>query len=78
MKRHEMLLTAALLDWAHTEFINHTCGDLPQEIKELLTEEQWVELSREYHAMGTWNILSLRVLQRNFMTMPLCGSCPRK
>jgi hypothetical protein len=49
MKRHEMLLTAALLDWAHAEFINNTCGDLPKEIKELLTDEQWVELSREYH-----------------------------
>jgi hypothetical protein len=49
MKKHEMILTAALLDWAHAEFINHTCGAMPKEIRGLLTNKQWIELSREYH-----------------------------
>jgi hypothetical protein len=49
MKKHEMLLTAALLDWAHRVFIDHTPGPIPDEIKNILTPEQWVELSRDYH-----------------------------
>jgi len=49
MKKCEMLLTAALLDWAHEVFINNTPGPIPDTIKGMLTPEQWHELSREYH-----------------------------
>jgi len=49
MKKHEMLLTAALLDWAHEIFINHTPGPIPDTIRNILTPSQWGDLSREYH-----------------------------
>ena len=49
MRPQEKKLIAALLEMASREFSNHGCNDLPKELREFLTKEEWVDLDKVWH-----------------------------
>jgi len=52
MKKHELLLASKLLKIASESFARHCCNDLPKEIRNSLTEEQWEEINKK---ANEWN-----------------------
>lgn len=49
MHPQEKKLVAALLEMASDRFSNHGCNDLPKELRELFSKEEWVALDRAHH-----------------------------
>lgn len=52
MTRAELLITARLLDIAADEFAKHGSNDLTEEVKRMITPNEWDRITREYH---NWN-----------------------
>ena len=52
LQKHELTLACVLMKMASNEFSNHGCNDLDKPIQDLLTDEQWQEMDKEYHEMN--------------------------
>jgi len=50
--RGEIKLAIAFMKRASDEFSRHTCNDLPKEIRELLSREEWDNLEKKFNI---WN-----------------------
>lgn len=45
-------LAALMLKLAVEEFSSHGCNDMPKEIQDLIPDDQWQAMSKEYHEMN--------------------------
>ena len=49
MTKKERLFVAKLLRMAEEEFGNHGCNDMPSNLQDHFTQDEWAELDKRYH-----------------------------
>lgn len=52
MKTYELRLIAKLLEMASDKYANHSCGDLPDDFFDMLSEDQKDELCKNLNQFG--------------------------